>query len=429
MPIFNQVRFVPKYLIGILVFFASTILSQTADGQGEAKSLSGISFGANSGLRYFPKGDIIRTNFLRDSTYVYISDSDIDSNWNIRYRYLYSYDNQGRVLESLHSKLSDSLGWKNESRLQNTYSDDQFLISQEEDGWDSKIGKWSASLRRTYSYNVVGLEDLIITEKLFQHSWKVDSKVEYTYNSAYDITEEVAYSRNHEENNWEAISRYLYSYFDNENINQEIYQLWNDSLQKWLNQVSEQYKYSNSNRLVSTTKSNWNSVDKDWINSSVIYLRYNEKGQVMASSQAQYSTELDGGIPIQSQESNYDDNGNVGQVINSIWNSESQSWDLSQKQVHFWTKYINGNLNQGTDNIDCLFVNPYIVGLPWYCESLKANVVYTVEVFDLFGRQFYSDTFTNKSSFRITRSIPNGFYIVVIRGGLDYHTEKIIIRN
>lgn len=422
-------NFLSKYFIGTLVLIASTALSHTAAGQGEAKSLTGMSFGANSGLRYFPKGDIIRSNFLRDSTYVFMSDSDIDSNWNLRTRYIYSYDNQGRVLETLHSKLSDSLEWKNESRLQNTYSDDLFLISQEEDEWNLKTKKWSASLRRTYSYNVVGLEDVIITEKFFKESWRLDSKVEYTYNSAYDIIEEVAYSRNYEENNWEAISRYIYSYFDNENINQEIYQLWNDSLQKWMNQLSQQYQYSNSNRLISTTKSNWNSLEKDWINSSVISLTYNETGQVMTSNQNHYSDGLDGGVPIQSQESNYDDNGNVGQVINSIWNSESLKWDLYQKQVHFWTEYINGNLNQGTDNIDCLFVNPYIVGFPWYCESLKANVVYTVEVFDLFGRKFYSDTFSNKSTFRITSSIPDGFYIVVIRGGLDYHTEKILVRN
>ncbi len=422
-------RIASKYLLGILVFYASVILPQTVDGQAYAKNLSGFTFGANSGLRYFPEDDIIKTNFLRDSTYVYLSDSGIDSNWNLRDKFIYSYDNQGRVLESVHSKLSDSADWINDSRLQNTYSDDQFLISQKEDGWEPKSGKWLASLRRTYSYNVIGLEDLVITEKLFQQAWRLDSKVEYTYNSAYDISEEVAYSRNFEGQHWEAISRYLYTYFENESIKQEIYQVWNDSLHKWVNQASQQYKYNSSNKLISTTKSNWDLDDKGWVDLSVISLIYNEKGQVLSSSQMHSSADINNGVPIQSQESNYDNNGNVGQVLNSVWNSESGSWDLYQKQVHFWTKYVNGNLHQGDDKIDCLFANPYIIGLPWYCESLKANVVYTVEVFDLYGRLFYSDTFKNKSSFRITRSIPNGFYIVLIRGGLDYHSEKILIRN
>lgn len=422
-------RIASKYLVGILVFYASVFLSVSADGQGEAKNLSGFNFGANSGLRYFPKDDIIKTNYLRDSTYVFLSDSEIDSDWNLRDKFIYSYDNQGRVLESVHSKLSDSVEWINESRLRNTYSDDQFLISQEEDSWEPKAGKWSSSLLRTYSYNVLGLEDLIITEKYFENLWQLDSKVEYSYNSAYDITEEVAYSRNYDEQYWEAVSRYLYTYFENENIQQEIYQLWDDSVNKWVNQASKQYKYNNSNKLISTTKSNWDSNNKDWVDLSVISLLYNEKGQILSSNQMHYSAGINNGVPIQSQESKYDNNGNIGQEINSVWNSDSESWNLYQKQIHFWTKYVNGNLHQGDDNIVCLFENPYIVGLPWYCESLKANVDYTVEVFDLFGRKFYSDTFTNKSSFRITQSIPDGFYIVLIRGGLDYHSEKILIRN
>lgn len=429
MPRFNGMVSLSKYLIGTLVILAGTLLSHIANGQDAAKSLSGLNFGSNSGLRYFPKGDIIKTNYLRDSTYVFMSDSDIDSNWNLRDRYIYSYDNQGRVVESVHSLLSDSMKWKFDNRLQNRYSEDQYLISQEEDYWDVKTKKWLPILRRTYSYNVVGLEDLIITEKRNANKWQLDSKVEYTYNSAYDITEEIVFARNVEDEDWDLVSRYLYSYFDNEKIKQEIYQLWNDSLEKWLNQRSQLYKYNNSDLLISTIKSNWDSNEKDWNSLSVISLTYNEKGQVMASNQNHYSTDVAGGVPIQSQESNYDTNGNIGQVVNSVWNTESKSWDLFQKQVHFWNKYVNGNLNQATDNIECLFANPYVLGFPWYCESLKANVPYTIEVFDLYGRKFFSNTFTNKSTFRITGSIPDGFYIVVIRGGLDYHTEKILIRN
>jgi hypothetical protein len=128
------------------------------------------------------------------------------------------------------------------------------------------------------------------------------------------------------------------------------------------------------------------------------------------------------------ESANYDAEGNLNQVLEVLWDEDSQEWENFKRHTHYWSKRYTGNLDTRPDKIMCRFENPHTVGQPWFCESLKHDVVYSFEVYDLLGRLHYSGEFEGQDGFRIERSIPPGVYLAVIRGGLDVHTEKVVLR-
>lgn len=415
------------HIVSILTAVAVCVFLQDSSGQGLGKNLSESQFGQNQILRYAPITGIFTTEYLRDSSYVYQS-SEADSVWMLSAKYCYQYDHQGRVIQSLYADYMQDT-WLNRTRLSNTYSEDQLLESQEEQAWNASTREWQRLQQRLYAYNPLGLESFVVTRKWQDQMYRLSSRTEYSYTVGNKLSTEIMYTRNPEKNSWEKVERYNYTYTDDEQLKLEVYQLWNDSLMTWVNEESQEYFYDDENNLIATTTSDWNPYKKSWIDLSIVNISYNDKGQIASSHQNQYSPNSESTVPVESQNSSYDTNGNMGQVVNSYWDQEAQSWQSYEKQKHYWSKHLNGNLSQSSDVIDCTFANPYIIGLPWYCESLKVDVQYTIEVFDQLGRLYYSDRFMGNSTFRISKQLPEGFYLVVIRGGLDYHTEKILVRN
>lgn len=411
----------------IIAWIAILILPFSCMGQPGKANWNGNRFGQNLGLRYAGINDIFSSDYLRDSTYAYYIHPS-DTVWKLGDKYYFKYDVQGRQIESLHAIEVDSL-WENVGRLRNYYSDHQALTVQEEDIRDSASGAWAHWQRRIYSYNPYGLLARAMTLEWMNNRWNLYDKVEYSYTIYHRLSSQIFYTIKKDRVTWLKSQRYLFTYTPTNNIAKQIFQVWDDSTQYWVNDFSREFEYNSENDLISTIRRDWNPEKTVWVQKSVVSLYYNEAGQVFSTRQNQFSQASGDTLPFQVQSSNYDQNGNIGLTTNSLWNSNEKQWEPYKKLHHFWTKYLNGNLDVAVDDIDCVFANPYKAGLPWYCQSLKPNVKYTVQVFDQLGRCFYSDQFMGDSSFQISKPLPDGFYIVVIRGGVDYHTEKVLIRN
>lgn len=378
------------------------------------------------GFRRVDINEIISTTYLRDSTYIYfIEDEDTDE-WVLQEKAIYDYNNQGRVLLKNVLRLSET-GWCNKQQVRSTYISD-FLSSTVEYDWANENSSWIPAGKSDFTYNYVGLIDEISNFTALNSSWLATSKTSYTYNTNYNISEEASFDWNPDLNSWTPISRFLFSYNSNEDVKKEVFQTWNDSLNLWVNNTSKIFDYNDSQNLVSTIRRNWDSVEASWLNTGIVVNEYNDKGQIKASKQETIGQNEEV-TPTQFEEANYDSDGNVGQIVKSQWDAATESWDIYQKHVHFWAEYNHGNLDKNQNEIDCFFANPYTIGLPLYCESLKADVLYTVSVYDLNGRFFYSGQFLGNSSFRIKDYLEPGFYIFQITGGLDTHSEKVFIKN
>jgi hypothetical protein len=402
------------------VLGVSTIsLSQGFQKSGDGQMKSGA-----SGLRSLSLTDIITSDYLRDSTYIYHRQSEDSISWKLRQRKVYAYDNQGREVERIHSEKRDGL-WFQHERLLNTYSSSHFLLSQyQQEKVDSA---WFSAIRRDYSYNYIGLEKEIVEFIQVETGWVRDFKSEYDYDSDQNVSKETSFNWGVEAKRWMPESRIVYEYSSEDLLKIEILQLWMDSLKLWMNHTSRQYDYNSNNQLLSTIRNNWDQTGEKWISTSILSLNYNEDGKISGSEQHVLGSEEP--QEVESQNTQYDAEGNLGQVVHSNWNSEEETWESYKKEVNFWSQEYTGNLDPNKNEIDCTFKNPYYAGLPWYCESLKDDVIYRVSVVDIQGRVTQEKAFTGGTSFRLDNPLEPGYYTVLITGGLDYHTEKILVKD
>ncbi|HLV53709.1 MAG TPA: T9SS type A sorting domain-containing protein, partial [Cryomorphaceae bacterium] len=79
--------------------------------------------------------------------------------------------------------------------------------------------------------------------------------------------------------------------------------------------------------------------------------------------------------------------------------------------------------------IRCYYANPYTIGSIWKCDGLKQNVQYVMDVYDLQGRVRLNVPIPEDGTFRIMGRLDEGMHLMTIRGGLDIHTEKVLIAH
>jgi len=373
--------------------------------------------------RYLEYNSIASSDYLKDSTYVF---EDSNDSWILVSKVNYEYDVQGNETKVLESEFID-YAWVNKQRTEKAYDSSQNLTYERLSYWDEKYRSWKFDERKDFFYNTVDLLETEISFKREQDIWVKNLKLEYSYYESYYVQSISEFDWITETQDWQPSERTIFEYTNSDNIDREIIQIWDDSLSTWLNSSSRDYTYDEDDNLISSTKSNWSFTDQSWVDISMISLIYNDKGQVQGTRQIDLSPSNSQNLI--SQDVSYDEQGNPGQTIISSWNADDEEWQSITKKVHFWSENITGNLGSFSDQIECAFMNPYILGLTWKCNSLKDNVLYTVEVRDLWGRNFFTDQFLGNRAFRIDGDIPPGVYIVIIRGGIDVHTEKVIIKG
>lgn len=413
----------PIYLVKSLLIASLALLSAAVWAQPGAGLFQGNGY---AGLRHVDLNQITTTDFLCDSSYFYLTSDSASNDWLLNERAIYTYDNQGReAIRDISVFKEDQ--WNNKQQIRNTYISG-FLHTCQEYIWNKRAKEWSADTKHDYDYNYVGLISEIKTHRFRGSEWVADIRTEYTYNTEFLVEIESQYVWNHESNEWAPDSRSIYEYSVDQDVSKEVYQVWVDSVGDWVNKTSEIYKFDDFNNLVSSTLRIWDGMQNDWVNNSVVSIEYNSEGQPLRSAVEVVDTQ-NNPTPSKSDLAEYDSEGNVNQLVTSYWDDESGLWDMYQKQINFWSIYVRGNLDNAEKEIRCLFSNPYAIGLPWYCESLKPDVMYTLRVFDLHGRTFYSDQFLGSSTFRITQPLEPGYYIFEISGGLDKHYEKVYVKS
>jgi hypothetical protein len=361
--------------------------------------------------------------FLRDSTYIEEMHPNIDS-WMLKERLRYTYNNQGKkIMEFRESRQADK--WVRISKTDFSYDSNQSLDQRVIALWNSESQTYVPGTRERYYYNYAGLVFELMVENQSQENWRPYALYQFEYDDAENLIEEVHQYWSSSKSSWNREKRILYSY-DNKKLLSEVHQIWVDSLSHWRNLFSEIFEYDEEDRLVSKILRTWNPVSNQWESESVESLNYDDKGYLTSTEQfdLQVSSE-----PLESVQANYTEEGNLGHLLFLAWNDQNDTWEAYRKQTHFWSQYITGNLVEAKERIDCLFANPYTRGLPWHCKALKDNVLYTLEVYDLQGRLYHAQQFQGSDTFRINASIPDGLYQVVIRGGLDLHSEKVLFRN
>ncbi len=404
----------------------SAMLPSASVGQ-VSESIHTNSFSSDNqfGVRAFERNDVLQASFLRDSSQTFDMTEDYNSvNWELVNSMSYQYDQFGKELSRVFKSVSNQV-WRNTKRWDNFYSFGSEIAERNESVWSAELTSWTPIYKLQYTYNHRGQELDILGFEKTENGWEPNQKTTYEYDLNDFVSNETVFDWNEELVNWIANSRIVYTYNNRHSVSSETSQIWNDSLGVWENRYSRVYVYDTENRIESSVRREWNHLEQQWIELSTLSLFFNEKGQLSRSELIDDASFA----PPHSENASYSDEGNLGELIHSVYNEDSDSFEPYEKELHYWSEHVQGNLIDGGSEIDCKFANPYLLGLPWYCDKLKSDVIYSVEVYDLWGRLFYEDTFESNATFRLNGDIPPGLYSVVIRGGLDYHTERVLIRN
>lgn len=395
----------------------------TTFGQGDKSSLLDAFF-SFEGLRPNNTERIYEMDFLKDSTYIYNLNS--DSAWVLSEREVFSYDNQGnRISGRISQKVNET--WNPIESRQFYYDHDGRLQKRVNSIWSQEEKSYRLDSRNHFYYNFIGNVSEQLTEIRIDNDWQLSEKIEIAYNSIYLKSSEVSSLWSEEDLEWKPDYRIIYSYNDIKEISSETYQVWVDSLNSWVNKYSEEFYYGPENRLIEATKHTWNPVLQEWEGHIVVALSYNERGQL--ESTEQYSVEEEQTHSVRNTDAEYDANGNLDLIVYQEWSIEDQAWVPYQRHDHFWAEYLTGNLHEKPDEIQCIYANPYMPGLPWYCKGLLSGEEYTLTVYDLQGRVRHHQVIKGGDTFRPGGFLENGMYIVSIRGGLTAHQEKVLVRK
>jgi hypothetical protein len=407
------------------LFFCVLFTTQIALGQnvGGEKSYGLNEFLGFDGLRPNNPSQIYDVEFLRDSSY-YLVRFDEDSPFETYKKLLYSYDNQGQLTLE-HEYLRDQYGWVDAGLHEYQYGSNGGLEYKVSSYWDSESQAFIQEQRRRYEMNFFGLVHLEIIESQIDGQWRYAKKLQFAYNDQNRLSEETKFIWSADSFSWQPSSKVLYSYNDNHDVQQQISQIWDMEEQIWENASLQGFEYNDDEQLINLQQSVWNDELNRWEEAFFQSITYTPLGQV-ENAQTFDSKDLEATESVQAI---YDEHGNLNTSLFREWNAEAEEWITLEKHIHYWSENITGNASEVKEKVQCFYINPHVVGLPWYCESLISDEDYTLTIYDLNGIKMHQQVFRGGSTFSIERSLPNGLYMAVIEGGLTRHTEKVLIRN
>jgi len=418
-----MLRVKPILALILASFIGGTVaLGQTSD---DMKIRGLDAFFSFEGLRPNNPDQIYELNYLRDSTYIFLMND--EDQWAMDKKHVFLYDNQGRMtIDRQDSYVGGK--WHPVGRVELDYNASGLLSQRLNTLWSPIEKEFENESREHFFYNLAGRVEEKLIETSNQGQWNVSEKRTFVYNSIYLKTRETIFDWDQAELDWNPISRTLYNYNDKNRVISETIQVWVDTLASWVNQFTRDFTYDNSDQLISTTRSAWNTSIGDWVGQSVVALSYNEKGQLESTEQFSLNQEETEGI--ESIEAEYDDNGNLDLTVFQEWNTDEDVWEPYERHVHFWSEYLTGNLFDGKEDVQCFYANPYTVGLPWYCEGLLSDEIYTLSIFDLQGRLHHRQVIRGGDTFRPGGGdLESGLYLITLSGGLTQHTEKVLVRR
>jgi hypothetical protein len=364
--------------------------------------------------------------FLIDSMYLYESDGEQEvQEWNLTSRAIFDHNNLGLMAFRQNATYNDGQ-WNNLEQILFTYNLGNELTEVYRSLWDAQDEAWTNDQRSQHYYTYDGMEKEVIEQAWTMDKWMLNRRTTKAYSEENNLNELIKYAWSHESNTWNPYSRSLYAYDEARLLLQEIGQIWDTISERWINDRKRSFEYDEDNNLIESLLSAWSPETGAFIEALVTVWDYNNAGLPEGTAVTPLNGKALTDVTIQS--ATYNDDGTLNQLYSQRWDEASNSWENFRYEENFWSRTLVGNPNVGKQKIDCLFANPYTIGLPMFCETLKEGLEYTAEVYDLLGRKYASIKFMGGNSFRFNTAIPSGIYVVVISGGFDLHTEKVIIR-
>jgi|GEM_PF-1991246 len=216
--------------------------------------------------------------------------------------------------------------WTRTDSMHYFYTPDNLLDKVE--NYQYSAGKWSNSLRETYTYDGNKNRTFLLRQRWNGAGWFDDSRVIYAYDSYNNRL--LAQSQSWLNSAWKDVTRSLYKYDNQHNRTEWTRQKPQNNA--WLNQLKYIYQYDAAKRLTIQTTQAWDINSSTWGNVQYLTNTYNAAGLrqeelVKIWTNSNWSNNLKATYQ-------YGTDGRLENTLTEIW--QNNSWnDFSQHQYEY----------------------------------------------------------------------------------------------
>ena len=383
----------------------------------------------NDGIRPSPAIPLISDRFILDSNIVYNYEQSSNS-WTPISGTFNSFNEEGLMVFQTQKSYSDSLqSWEN---LQlNVFAYDKLgrVIQNITKKWDGVIQEWTNQNFTSYSYNGTLEVPEIETTQIWSESsgeWVLNERKVRSFDDQGRVVQTIFQDWNTSLGKWKNnLKQTLYYQLNKLEFSSKMRQKWSGADNQWKNKSLDNYNYNNSGLLKELSSNSWNNQYGNWQQSLSQVYSYDVNGQINGVTS---HIPVGGGnnwTPGDSSNINYDNNGNVTQQIQRVWNSSTQSWQIVQKTVYYWSLKTIVNPLTANNSAKCICRNPYSAGDPISCKSLVIGAPYQLELVDLQGRVRYTGQITGGNSFSVPQAFKSGVYLLHLYSRHFNLTQKL----
>ncbi|MCQ2311046.1 MAG: hypothetical protein MJZ64_04775, partial [Paludibacteraceae bacterium] len=264
-----------------------------------------------------------------------------DQDGNPTSRLSYVYDQEGRQIETVGYKLSNSI-WVGYFRNTTVYTTSGKVAETASWTWNNNM--WEGNTKSAYTYDS---NNRILTESTFSgwadNDWVGLTRKEYQYDSKGNRTTIATLSWSTTAKEWSPDNKYEYV-FDAQNRQTEIkYYVGHNGV--WISQTWQEYAYDGHGNLsLNRYWNGYNTSTNKWIGESWQNNTYNTSNKLIAKEQ--YGWKDNDWYGTSKTEYGYNAAGKQTIYINYTWNTTTSAFDKSTETYYDYDQWNNTILQE-----------------------------------------------------------------------------------
>ncbi|MBN2165271.1 MAG: T9SS type A sorting domain-containing protein [Marinilabiliaceae bacterium] len=339
------------------------------------------------GIQAQNRQEVLSDNVLKSTeTAIFTKDSTLTYKYNmtsLKYEALwkknYLYD-ENHLLQSIEYSIYDAGSKKYIAKWKEQYSYNELDKLTECLFSEISSGNWVNSQLFTYQYNGTKLLSCLIekwntTTKKWDN-WRLDT---YQFDINNRQKEYQTEYWDASSNNWIKSVKTTPAYNGLGLIQEALVESWSNG--QWQNLNFENYNFNTQNLKTIKLIKSWNG--SEWIDNDRFTFAYNSSNVVSSATKYVYNKDAAKWSYEKNTLYDYDSDLNLKQEVRKDFNNQTQTWNISTKEVSYWKKMaISTEINSSNDNTLTLSPNPAkdIINL----KGINSDT--PIEIYDMAGK-------------------------------------------
>jgi hypothetical protein len=309
---------------------------------------------------------------------------------------VYYHYGETELLESEMVETFDTIsgGWKNDHRIEYTYSEDGLLHQKTTKLWHDD-GSFTDSLRITNHYDGAQQPQEVIHELWSENrNWQNSKKTEYTYSPS-------------------GKPEQVYEY------------AWLANQRAWDKRYFWRYSYNEAGQLEEVVQQYWEDYYNDWLFLTRTTHQYNAQGSRTESLQEFYDAFSFYWYNVSRLTNSYDENGNRLVYTFQLWDEDSEQWINYYKDENWWSFFEPSSVFEAIAKKFSIFPNPANDFILINTEALFSP--YNLKIFNSFGVPVLDLSLSAQNEKVDISNLPAGTYIIQLETDNQSEMKKLLV--